>query len=168
MLETNSKGEITGIRGPGNELYTKVSKHSDALSGNQNQSIKPSGRQYENLTGCYENFQYSGAGKNDWHYVTISEISSGTYEWKNRAEVSWTLVADKSDSLKVDDDCPYFEKGHKNAKLVKNKLGEITGILGPHGELYTKDFKDECVSVDINTLEGTYDCLLYQHVEDWH
>ena len=53
-LERNRYGDIIGIRGPGNELYTKV----------------PS---IEDLEGTYECLVYSEEYRNDWHYVTISK-----------------------------------------------------------------------------------------------
>ena len=89
--------------------------------------------------GLYEELSYTGKSKNDWHYVTISEMktSVGKYEWKNRAEVAWTLIASTTDKLLVDNDCPYYGQGHTEAKLEINQYGEITGIHGPGG-LYSK------------------------------
>ena len=91
--------------------------------------------------GLYEELSYTGKSKNDWHYVTISEINTsvgkGKYEWKNRAQVKWTLFASTKDMLVVSHDCPYYGQGHTEAKLEINQNGEITGIYGPGG-LYSK------------------------------
>ena len=60
------------------------------------------------LVGLYECHQYDGGGKNDWHYVTISEEAPGRFNWRNRAGVSWSLTWDPFaawDSYETGDIC---------------------------------------------------------------
>ena len=68
----------------------------------------------DELVGRYENDNYGGDEKNDWHYVTIKKNGDNKYIWKNRAGVSWTLTKDEERSLilLVGKECPYYEQGH--------------------------------------------------------
>ena len=50
------------------------------------------------VSGSYECHLYDGGGKNDWHYVTISEQAPGQYLWSNRAGVAWSLTAESYNS----------------------------------------------------------------------
>jgi hypothetical protein len=97
------------------------------------------------IAGQYECHLYDKGGKNNWHYVTISKINDTTYRWTNRAGVSWTLTTTSDNTiLNVGADCPYydFKQGTASTKYRQAKIvmagGQITGILGPWGELYTK------------------------------
>ena len=40
--------------------------------------------------------------------------------------------------LKVKKSCPYYEDGHKYAEVQLDDQGRVSGILGPHDELYTR------------------------------
>ena len=59
--------------------------------------------------------------KSDRLLVTISAIdaANGVYKWSNENGTSWTLTQyqDSKDKLMVGNDCPYFDSGHKEAKL---------------------------------------------------
>ena len=90
------------------------------------------------IVGNYECHLYDNGGKNDWHYVTISQINGSTLKWANRAGVSWTLT-ETSDKTKLDvgKDCPYFKDGYQQATVVWVS-SHVTGILGPSDELYEK------------------------------
>ena len=46
------------------------------------------------LAGQYECHLYDRGGKNDWHYVTISQEAPGRFLWRNRAGASWGLTWD--------------------------------------------------------------------------
>ncbi len=90
------------------------------------------------LLGNYENHLYDNGGKNDWHYVTISQVDDSTLKWTNRAGVSWTLtMTSEKTKLNVGEDCPYFQEGYKQATVVW-KGDQVSGLLGPWNELYQK------------------------------
>ena len=61
------------------------------------------------------------------------------YLWTNRAGVSWTLSVNmfKPGTLKVGEECPYYQHGHKEAAIKMGSFGQ-GGIVGPGGEFYTK------------------------------
>ena len=52
----------------------------------------------------------------------------------------WDLFATSNDvfSLYVGKECPYYEEGHKVARIKVDSRGEIVGIHGPGDEFYTK------------------------------
>ena len=92
------------------------------------------------IKGEYVCLVYDEEYRNDWHFVTISKKGKGEYEWENRAGVSWTLTFNKEDPEKliVGSDCCYYNDGHKEAELKIKNNKKVTGILGPHEELFTK------------------------------
>ena len=99
------------------------------------------------IVGKYDNQEYSGSDKNDWHYVTISTTDNPmVFEWKNKAGVSWTLEFNNSDptNFQVGKSCPYYTDGHIKAN-VKSEGEYVVGIRGPGNEFYTKvpDFGSE-------------------------
>ena len=97
------------------------------------------------IIGNYECHLYDNGGKNDWHYVTIREVSEGTFKWINRAGVSWILKTtfDKT-KLEVGQDCPYynFNDGTRQMQYRQATVvwagSQVSGILGPWNELYEK------------------------------
>ena len=93
----------------------------------------------DELVGRYENLNYAGDEKTDQHHVTIKKSGSNTYEWKNKAGVSWTLTKDEERSLilLVGQECPHYDEGHKEA-IIRLKPGSDYGIYGPDGSLWTK------------------------------
>ena len=139
---------IFGIRGPGDELYTRVSEHTSSL---------------DDLPGSYNCLMYTGEDRNDWHLVTITKKEFGTFEWRNRADVVWTIRADTRDKLLVDEDCPYHTDGHTEAFLEFNDDGEIIGIRGPSDELYTR-------VPTADDIVGNYECHEYpvEEMNDYH
>lgn len=70
---------------------------------------------------------------NNWHYVTITyDLETSTYAWENRANKRWTLYpTNKTDKLRVGEDCPYYESGYTVARITDE------GVFGPH-DLYIK------------------------------
>ncbi len=97
------------------------------------------------ILGVYENHLYDNKGKNNWHFVTLSEIDENRVRWQNRAGVSWTLTktADRT-KLNIGQDCPYFRSGHSQATVIWNG-NQVSGILGPWNELY--NFESSNVNV---------------------
>ena len=88
--------------------------------------------------GNFESHRHDGtSAKNNWHFVTITyNADQGTYTWKNKANRQWTLYPSSVENvLKVGTDCPYYKNGHVTATFTTN------GVLGPHGELYTRKCK---------------------------
>lgn len=104
------------------------------------------------IAGTYENLKYSGAKKNNWHYVTVTadNADKSVYTWKNRAGVSWKMTRDTTDpnTFNIGPDCPYYDyfKTSHNYMYTKSTLKTSTdgpntsveGIYGPWNELYTK------------------------------
>lgn len=90
------------------------------------------------ILGNYENHTYDNTStKNDWHYVTISQVNDTTLKWSNRAGVSWTLTTTLDNiKLAVGSDCPYFS-GHKQVTVIWEG-DRVTGLLGPGDELYAR------------------------------
>ena len=95
------------------------------------------------FTGTFENLNYGKAGKDGWHYVTITyDANNDKYIWANRAGIKWSLYATaKEDELRVGTDCPYYAAGYKLAKIT------YIGILGPSNELYTRKATTKLVFV---------------------
>jgi hypothetical protein len=91
------------------------------------------------IPGTYENHQHDGTNnKNGYHYVTISQVSDTKLEWKNRAGKSWSLfTTPDKDILRVGEDCPYFQDGHKEVTVVWEG-SRVSGLRGPGDELYEK------------------------------
>ena len=52
----------------------------------------------------------------------------------------WDLTANPDDALSlfVGKECPYYQEGHKEARIEIDGQGEIVGINGPGDEFYTK------------------------------
>jgi hypothetical protein len=91
------------------------------------------------IEGEYENHLYDGGGKNNWHYVTITQVSQDTYRWENRAGASWTLFAtDDPQTLRVGSDCPYYGSGHTRASVAVVD-GRVVSISGPWNETYDRN-----------------------------
>lgn len=104
------------------------------------------------LIGSYENLLYSGAEKNDWHYVEITAKSDSQTEliWSNRAGKKWTLKLKPTNdgydrtTFLVESDSPYYSQGHTDGEIkweeetVWNIGNTVLGITGPWGELYTR------------------------------
>ena len=45
------------------------------------------------VAGTYENHEYDGGGKNDWHYATLLASEDGrSLTWSNRAGYSWGMT----------------------------------------------------------------------------
>lgn len=117
------------------------------------------------IVGPYENFEYSGSGKNNWHYVSISKIDSTTMTWTNRAGVKWTLTLQKKGDgydpvkLTVGTDSPYYKSGHTVATVVwNNDYNAVKKILGPWNEAYTRLYTASDVA---ESVVGTYENLQY-------
>ena len=70
---------------------------------------------------------------NDWHYVTITyNPENTTYTWENKANKRWPMYpTNKTDELRVGEDCPYYESGYTIARVTDE------GIFGPH-DLYIR------------------------------
>jgi len=76
---------------------------------------------------------------NDWHYVIITQIDGGTFEWTNRAGKTWHLYQyDEDDTLFVGDDCPYYASPYNWSVTTIN----ATGIFGPFNEFYSFESGD--------------------------
>ena len=77
---------------------------------------------------------YTGEYKNDWNIVEITRLSNGSYEWKNKANIKWTLfpISGQCCTLKVGTDCPYYyyPYNYTTARSI------VIGIYGPFNELY--------------------------------
>ena len=78
---------------------------------------------------------------NDWHYakITVVDAATGVYRWTNRADVSWTLTADDPESplkLAVGEECPYYEKGFKEATFKYDADGNVYAITGPSDKIF--------------------------------
>lgn len=98
-----------------------------------------SGPTLASLSGPYENYAYNGRGKNDWHYVTVTQTGHSTFQWSNRAGVSWTLRGDDlTRPLAVGSDSPYYANGHRHAAVEWNNDGTVRRIQGPGGEWYDR------------------------------
>ena len=74
------------------------------------------------VTGEYRQLGYIRQGTdNDWHYVVITNPSGDgiNYVWNNKAEVTWSLRANRYDgrirSFDVGTDCGYYNRGHTEA-----------------------------------------------------
>ena len=92
----------------------------------------------KSILGNYENHLYDRGGKNDWHYVTVSQIDETTLEWRNRAGVAWRLkTTPNKEILNVERDSPYFSQGHTSVKVVWDG-DRVSGLIGPGNELYEK------------------------------
>jgi hypothetical protein len=104
------------------------------------------------IAGTYENLQYEGSAKNDWHFVTIM-AHHDDYIWRNRAGVEWTLkprlvfnggdLINWSLGFAVGDDCPYhnaqiYSPAHNFMTVERDAFDNVTGVRGPWGELYTR------------------------------
>ncbi len=101
--------------------------------------LNPEATTVSSLLGNYENHLYDDkGGKNNWHYVTISQVDDSTLKWENRAGVSWTLTttSDKT-TLDVGTDCPYFQQGYQQATVVWNGT-QVSELMGPGNEPYQK------------------------------
>jgi len=88
--------------------------------------------------GYYENLQYEeNAGKNDWHYVTITRKVDGDYTWENRAGKVWTLYSseDVCAPLDVGEDCPYYD--WPKPEYYRSASYNKAGIYGPGSGFYT-------------------------------
>jgi len=111
--------------------------------------------------GTFENLQYvKGAGKNDWHYVTITyNAASKSYIWSNRAGISWSLYpTSKSGELRVGQDCPpYYSTGHTIANFTAD------GVYGPSNELYSRKVGNPLLCGDFENHQ--YDL---KDKNDWH
>eukprot|EP00111_Clytia_hemisphaerica_P016629 TCONS_00049309-protein len=110
--------------------------------------------------GTFENLQYvKGAGKNDWHYVTITySAASKSYSWSNRAGISWSLYpTSKSGELRVGQDCPYYSTGHTIANFTAD------GVYGPWNELYSRKVGNPLLCGDFENHK--YDL---KGKNDWH
>jgi len=94
----------------------------------------------DDYTGTYENHLYDKAGKNDWHFVTITKMDDSSLRWANRAGVSWSLklTADPN-VLNVDSNAPYYKQGFHSVKVQRDATGQIIGLFGPSNELYQRE-----------------------------
>jgi hypothetical protein len=120
------------------------------------------------LLGNYECHKYDAEGKNDYHYVTISKVNDTTLKWSNRAGVSWMLsLIDDKTKLDVGNDCPYFKDGHKQVTVVWEG-SQVSGLVGPFDELYSKsndvtasskDEENSITNVESMEIEVNADCL---------
>jgi len=96
------------------------------------------------VIGDYECHDYDNiliGGKNDYHYVTIAESldHQGLY-WMNRAKRAWTLTpkVGSKDTLFPHPDCPYYNDGHKECKVIIDSNGHVDGLKGPSSEVYKR------------------------------
>ena len=98
------------------------------------------------IAGRYECRDYDSGGKNDWHYVTISDLDGPTADhkaralWRNRAQVQWELTATENpDVYDVSQHCPYHSSGHTTLAVTRcPSSGAVQHIAGPWGELYKR------------------------------
>jgi hypothetical protein len=106
--------------------------------GRRSTQAKPSLK--ATLVGRYENHKYDAGGKNDWHYVTVTDAGDDRLTWSNRAKVSWTLqmTSDRS-LLTVGSDCPYYSGGHTAVTVDWNNDGTVKRLRGPGGEWYDRE-----------------------------
>lgn len=93
------------------------------------------------VIGDYECHDYDNGGKNDHHYVTIAESldHQGLY-WMNRAKIAWTLTpkVGSKDTLFPHPDCPFYNGGHKECKVMIDSNGHVEGLKGPSSEVYKR------------------------------
>ena len=128
----------------------------------------------DSLVGVYENLKYSGAAKNNWHYVTLTKKSETELTWTNRAGRSWTLTliakGDGYDAtqLSVGTDSPYYSRGHTIATVKWNSdMNAVTALLGPYQEAYTR----LCSATDVTkSVTGLYENMRYSGAKknNWH
>eukprot|EP00755_Sulcionema_specki_P002175 Sspe_Gene.118210::Locus_111052_Transcript_1_1_Confidence_1.000_Length_902::g.118210::m.118210 len=94
----------------------------------------------EDLPQCVGRFEchmYDKGGKNDWHYVTITETAPEEYLWRNKAGVEWKLKGTADPNvLAVGRDCPYYKDGHTKAIIERHPNGAVLLIRGPWKEPY--------------------------------
>ncbi|MEM9164810.1 MAG: hypothetical protein AAGC54_17305, partial [Cyanobacteria bacterium P01_F01_bin.4] len=130
-----TNGQVTGLLGPGNELYDReTAQGTSGTTATQQSAIAL-------CLGEYENHLYDQGGKNDWHYVTITQdpANPNALRWTNRAGVSWTLTPTTHQTiLSVGQDCPYHAQGYTQA-MVKWSNGQVVGLMGPGNELYDRE-----------------------------
>jgi len=98
------------------------------------------------VEGSYECHLYDQEGKNNWHFVELRrspESRSPDLTWSNRAGVTWALTPSVDAygiaKLLVASDCIYFADGHRVCEIQRDDEGRLMGVLGPHGELYTRE-----------------------------
>jgi hypothetical protein len=124
------------------------------------------------LLGQYEYEAYEGrmdepeSRKN--YYVTISQVNDTTLKWSNNDGVSWMLfLTDDKTKLDVGSDCPYFKDGYKQATVVWEG-GQVSGLISPFQELYSKsndvtasskDEQNSIMNVESMEIEVNTDCL---------
>jgi hypothetical protein len=67
-----------------------------------------------------------------YHYVWITEIGPGVYEWSNHAGVSWTFEeTDEDDVFAVNEDNTYAKYGFDTSLTTRDDRGQILTITGP-------------------------------------
>jgi len=132
----NSEEELLNLNESSQDENSSLNSNSNNNSNNNNSDTFVT-----SILGKYECHEYDEEGKNDWHYVTISQVNNSTLKWSNRAGVSWTLyLTEDKTKLDVGRDSPYFKDGHREVTVVWER-GQILGLMGPGNELYRKLYR---------------------------
>jgi hypothetical protein len=95
------------------------------------------------VVGDYECHLYDDSKnhKNGYHYVTVAESidHQGLY-WMNQEKVFWRLTPQVGgrDTLLTQNDCVYFDHGHKECKVLYDSDQNVVALLGPSNERYDR------------------------------
>ena len=97
------------------------------------------------ISGCYK----KANSDDDSHFIQISwDENENTFTWANRAGTRWSLkLVDLEDTTKlaVQDDCPFYNSGHKFAGLEWQGIpgkSQLSTISGPDSEVFQR--KENC------------------------
>jgi hypothetical protein len=108
---------------------------------------------WSSVEGKFENSHYEEDQQNDWHFVTITKIGHGTYEWLNEAGVTWIMYDEGEGNYRVDPENTYASYGFEKQTATFDDRGQIISITGPFGESYDRVSGVSTYSVD---FEGTF------------
>jgi subtilisin family serine protease len=133
MLADATAGVVSdpGNRSPNLLLYTgdinERAISNATLSSAPSSAPPPSDSKWPELIGMYENFQYDGFGKNDYHYVVLKE-EDGKLLWANRAGSKWVLnpVASNSDEFRTEAHSTY---GVRTVSVKRDANGKVKLLL---------------------------------------
>jgi len=85
------------------------------------------------LVGMYENHEYDGGGKNDWHYVEIIRKGPSSVTWRNRAGAQWDLALSDDKTQLV----PTTEGSGYPCEVKYDQHGRVTKLV-QQGEAYDR------------------------------